>query len=121
VRLIFGPIGLVDVEEVRVLLEALADLVALALERLAVGAIDAEQVGDAGLDLGDEWIVHVEVAAVAGPDALVLVLVVERGRIVAGVDPLAQLPAFLRAEEILADVQLHRARRARRIAPQAGR
>ena len=46
VGLVFGPIGLVDVEEVGVLAEALALLVALALERFAVDLVDAEQARD---------------------------------------------------------------------------
>src|SRR5690349_16308601 len=54
------PIGLVDVEEVGVLLELLASLVALALKRLAVRTIDTEKVCDARFDFRNKRIVDVE-------------------------------------------------------------
>ena len=119
VRLIFRPIGLVDVEEVGMLAEALALLVALALERLAVGAVDAEQVGDPRFDLGDQRVVDVEVAAVAGADVFVLLLVVERRGVAALVDLLAHLAAGLGVEEAVADVELDRLLAARAQPPQA--
>ena len=102
------------------LLEPLADLVALALKRLAPRRSMPRRC-DPGLDIRDHRVFDVEVAAVAGADTLVPVLVVERRRIGAGVDLPAQLPAFLRVEEAVADVELDGAIGARRKTPDARR
>src|SRR6185312_7842502 len=121
VWLVLRPVGLIDVEEIRVFPEALALLIALPLEGLAVDLVHAEQVGDAAVNLDDQRVKGVEIAAVAGSDVAVLFLIVERRRIAALVDLLAHYPAGLGIQEILADVELDRLFRAPAQPPQPRR
>ena len=105
-RFVLGPIGLVDVEEVGVLAETLTFLIALPLKRFAMDLVDAEQPGDALVNLDDQLIVGIEIAAIAGADVLVLLLVVQGRGVAALIDFLAHLPTGVRVEEIVAKVEL---------------
>ncbi|MFL6763682.1 MAG: hypothetical protein ACJ8FO_00615 [Sphingomicrobium sp.] len=101
--------------------EALALLVALALQRLAVDAVDSKQACDPAVHVDDQRIVSVEIAAVAGADVFPLLLVVERRGVAAPVDLLAHLPARFGIKELIADVELNGLSRARAQPPQPRR
>src|SRR6476661_4933415 len=94
--LVLGPIGLVDVEEVGMLAKTLALLVALTLKRLPMAFVDAQQSCNSRVDVDDQRVVGVEIATVAGPDVLPLVLVVERGGEAALIDLRAHWRAGIR-------------------------
>src|SRR5206468_9899441 len=91
------------------ILELLADMVALALERFAEDRLDPKQCGDAVVDLRDQRISRVEIAGVAGAGVGIFVCMQHWRRDGIPLDLLAQLAALVAGEEAAADVKLDRA------------
>jgi hypothetical protein len=93
------PIRLVGVEEVVMRLELLADGVALPLQRFRKRGREAEEVGDAMVDLVDQSIGRSQVAGLAGAEFRIRLVGKQAGGVEILVDPLDQPLAFRRREK----------------------
>jgi hypothetical protein len=93
-------------ECVGVRLEFLAGGIALALQRLAGGRVEAEQRGDVSIDFGDDRVSPVKIAGLAGPIVGNADVVGDLGRPPPRVDPLDQRRAGTGIEEAPGDEQV---------------
>ena len=86
-------------------LEFLPDIIALALDRFAIGGRDPGKGVEPGVDGRDERVAMVKVTCFAGAEIAVAIGVGDGGGATLGVDSLDQRGAILRGEKIAQDEQ----------------